>query len=184
MSKSQKLLALDLATKLGFAFGHIDDEPIFGSFSLPRTQSDVGRFLSAYNEWLMVILEKYQPEIVVMEANMPHGGAMTTLKTTQKLANLNGHTEWVCFERKINCFEVPAATWKKTFCGTGRISKKTKPYPVTVKCNERGWFPHDDNEADALGIWTHAIGQIDPQSLVRFDPLFRDFKGGNDEAHR
>lgn len=169
-----QMLALDLATKLGWAYGDTEaGEPVSGSFQLPKSGVELGPFLAAYGQWLQPMVQKHGIEIIVMEEPiMPNG--MTQMATLLKLYNLIGTTERGAYAWAVPVRQVPASTWKKYFCGKGNVGKSTKPYPPIVRCHELGWeHIKDDNEADALGLWCYSAGVISPRSAVRFDPLFR-----------
>ena len=174
-----QLLALDLATNLGWACGDTKDgEPKSGAFRLPSTGEDYGTFAMAYHAWLIEMLKAHRPAHIVFEAQIPALGA-TNMTTQQKLGGLCWHTEFVASMKGLKVNRVAIGTWKSFFCGTSKFSKpKTKAaaaqYPVVKACRQRGWHHViDDNEADALGIWCYAMGVLDPEHATRFEPLFR-----------
>ena len=176
-------LALDLATRLGWAIGHTTSStPQSGSYSLPKTGEELGPFFAAYHNWLIDILNKNNIEIIVFEAPMPTQMGRSTIATTLKLQGLCVHTEFVGYMKKIKTFQVSASTWKKQLTGTGRVSKP-KPgngeYPVTTACRQRGWAPRCDNEADALGVWAYTCTCISPHESWHHMPL----AAGTDRAH-
>ena len=170
-----RLLSLDLATHLGWAYGDTDhDDPVSGHYRLPSTGEEIGPFGAAYGEWLLKMIAEARPEWCVMEAPMQTTGGKTPMATMQKLQGLCYHTEVICWHKEIKCRQVPAATWKKTFTGSGKASKSQRPYPVLRACHQRGFNRVvDDNEADAIGIWVHAAGLLAPKQALRFDPLGR-----------
>jgi Holliday junction resolvasome RuvABC endonuclease subunit len=171
-----RLLSLDLATHLGWCYGDPEaGDPVSGHHRLPSTGDEIGPFGAAYGEFLRAMLKEARPTNVVMEAPMQTTGGKTPMATMQKLQGLCYHTEVICWNHGgIDCRQVPAATWKKAFTGSGRASKSQKPYPVIVACRERGWnHVTDDNEADAIGIWVYAAGMLAPKKALRFDPLGR-----------
>ena len=76
-----KILALDLATKSGWACGSPDGEPRYGTKVLPSTGEDIGRFAAAYNEWLLDMITLESPALIVFEAPILAG--QTTLTTAR-----------------------------------------------------------------------------------------------------
>ena len=170
-----RLLSLDLATRLGWAYGDARlGDPVSGWHKLPVTGEDIGRFAAAYDHWLNAMIDEARPDLIVFEEPMPTTAGRSTLSTTLKLQGLCWHTEFVANARRVNVRQVHASQWKKHFCGTGRVSKSMKPYPPIVACKARGWHAvSDDNEADALGIWSFACGIAAPGAAHRLDPLFR-----------
>lgn len=171
---AMQLLSLDLATKLGWAYGNTEaGDPVSGSFQLPKTGNELGPFLAAYGRWLQPMVQNHGIELIVMEEPiMPNG--MTQMATLLKLYNLVGTTERGAYHWGVPVRQVPAGSWKKAFCGKGNFGKKTSPYPPIVRCHELGWdHVNDDNEADALGLWVYSAGAVTPGAGTRFDPLFR-----------
>ncbi len=172
-----RLLSLDLATRLGFAYGDLlVGDPVSGWHQLPsgtRENPNVGGFASAYNRFLRDMIEEARPDKIVMEEPMLAQADRGSPVTGLKLTGLCYHTEFVCDELGIDCRQVHTSTWKAAFVG-GKVSKKMKPYPVTRKCHERGFnLVKDNNEADAIGIWVYAAGKLAPKAALRFDPLGR-----------
>lgn len=177
-----RLLALDLATRLGWAHGSTrGGDPISGVHQLPKTGDDVGQFIAAYSRWLSSMVEETKPELIVFEEPMVNTAGRSPIKTTLKLMGLCSETERFGFVRGIKYAQVHAGTWKKSFVGTGKVSKTMKPYPVIVACKRHGWVVTDDNEADALGIWVHSVRTMEPAG-TQFDPLFRHADGARAAA--
>lgn len=168
-----RLLALDLATRLGFASGDTTTcQPVSGWHQLPKTGDDLGRFARAYHGFLVEVVAETSPEIIVIEEPMPTQAGKSTMATTMKLQGLCWHTEFYGEMKRLKVFQVPAQKWKKALCGTAKVSKKMKPYPPMVACAARGWDVTDDNEADALGIWLYSTQLLDPEHSIQMDPLF------------
>lgn len=151
----KKVLALDLATRTGWAVGQIEGEPVYGTHLLPETGSDIGSFLLAFDQWLHDMLTVHAPTLVVFEAPILAG--RTQLATVRKLACLAGHTEFVCAGRQTRRMEADLQTVKKFFAGHGRADKAA----MIAMARRYGWFPKDDNAADALGLWSYAVFCVD-----------------------
>lgn len=170
-----QVLSLDLATRLGWAYGDVrSGEPVSGWWQLPKTGDELGPFASAYDQWLNAMLAEARPGMVVFEAPLPPTAGRSTMATIQKLNGLCWHTEWACNKAGIQVTQVHGGTWKKHFVGDKvKVSKTVKPYPVTVRCHSLGWTAvDDDNEADALGIWSYACSVVAPGAALRLTPLF------------
>jgi hypothetical protein len=168
-----RLLSLDLATRLGWAVGDLEHgDPVWGEHRLPSGNDDTQMFFLAYGIWLKEMLAAEKPNVIVMEAPMGGSSVMNAI-TDYKLKGLCVCTELVAAGRQVPVRQVPAGTWKKSFTGTGRFGKSTKPYPPIEACAARGWAVKTDNMADALGIFVHGVGALAPGSVARFEPLFR-----------
>ncbi len=157
-----KILALDLATKTGWAVGSPDGEPRYGTKVLPSTGEDIGRFAAAYNEWLLDMITLENPALIVFEAPILAG--QTTLTTARKLGGLAWHTEFVCNLRQVRCAEHHLQSVKKFFAGSGRADKAA----MMEAARRHGWDPKDDNAADALGLWACTVHEKAPQYGKRF----------------
>ncbi|WP_296203176.1 hypothetical protein [uncultured Hyphomicrobium sp.] len=175
-----RLLSLDLATKLGWTSGDTETgDPVSGIHQLPKgTGDDVGRFLAAYHNFLVQLIEDQKPELITFEAPVP-AQSNTTISTLLKLWGLCSHTEFVCTWKRIGVRQVPVSTWKSAIVGTCRFSKpstkaQAADYPVVRALHQLG-FDHvtDDNEADALGQWIYCVRLVSPGKEARFDPLAR-----------
>lgn len=151
------ILSLDLAGRTGWAFWEPGrNAPASGVYRLPLTGPDVGRYLSAYRDWLFETMVRFIPETVVFEA--PWIGNNTSQDTARKLMGLACVTEMVCYRRdpRPRCFEANNATVRKWWLGKGRGDRKELKRLSIEACRLRGWTPEDDNEADALGLLAFA----------------------------
>ena len=151
-----KILALDLATRTGWACGAVNGEPRWGIKVIARPHTDVGAFASAYDLWLSDMITVEQPDLLVFEA--PILPRQTTLDTARKLMGLAFLTELIAFRRDLACREVNIRTVKKFFAGHGHAAKSD----MIDAARRHGWNVKDDNEADALGVWAlaaHARGR-------------------------
>lgn len=174
------ILALDLATNTGFAFGKPDASPEFGSNVLPSTGDDVGRFLLAHEEFMHNLIDQAQPDLLLFESPVfyPKTGADGKLVVTQskaslrKLYGLAGITEMVALKRKVDCGEVDNQKAKKVFTGAGG----KKGDRIIGECHSRGWLVNNEDEADACCVWFYGVVTLDEHNgtsfAKEFDPLF------------
>jgi len=143
-----KILALDLGTKTGWAFGNIKDiSRVYSGmqdFSLKRGESPGMRLLN-FDKWVYDMLAKHKPQVVGYE--MPHqrGG-----HSTQLLLGMLGILHVACTKVGIEYFSIHSATIKKHATGSGKSSKEQMMAAAAVKFKRTIL---DDNEADALHIW-------------------------------
>ena len=162
-----KVLTLDLATKTGFAVGDISngDRPVSGVQQLPSTGNDIGRFLFALDKWLSDLVTVHNPDLIVFEAPLFLAGGKSNITTARKLMCLAGMTEYICTKHKIRCAECNVSTIKKYFTGNGRAQK----HDMINKCRAIGLSPRDDNEADAIAIYFHAMNKFYPTQAQKWD---------------
>jgi hypothetical protein len=172
MGAPMKLLALDLATELGWALGPTDGDPKSGIYKLPKG-AQAGEFGKAFHRWLHPLLREEKPDVVTFEAPLHHAGGHTNAAASYKLQGLCFYTETLCGLLDVRCYQSPAVSWKKAICGTGRVSKSMKPYPPFEALAQRGFNVTNNNEADALCLRLYALGCLDEKQAARFDPLAR-----------
>jgi crossover junction endodeoxyribonuclease RuvC len=161
MSGSGGLLALDLATALGWALGRISArpltqleaavqkprQPMSGVFRIAPVGTAVGPFLAAYETWLSAMIAQHAPAGIIFEA--PILPKKTTPATVRKLVGLSGMTEKVAHQRGITWVrEAQPSTVKLHICGNGGPGKAG----VQNAIRARGWTFATDDEADALAV--------------------------------
>ena len=148
-----KIAALDLSSHTGYAFGEHHEHPRYGTFDLPKTQDDVGRFVAAFDEWLNALIDVEHPELLAFEAPLMLGGGQTSITTTRKLMGLASHVEFVCYRRGIICREGNVSKIKKFWTGSGRAKKPE----MIAAARKWGYRVRDDNQADALALWSYMV---------------------------
>lgn len=158
-----RILAIDLSSHTGFAIGDTDGEPRCGTLELPKTGEDVGTFLLAFDCWIRDIVALEKPTVICFEAPILMAGK-TSLATARKLMGLASHTEFVAADLHITCREANIMTVKAFFAGTGRASKDD----MIAAARRYGWTPRNDNEADALAVWSYSSHTMAPQHSARF----------------
>jgi len=155
-----KILALDLGTKTGWAFGDGKDiKRVYSGvqdFGLKRGESPGMRLLS-FDKWIYEMLAKYKPVMVGYE--MPHqrGG-----HSTQLLLGLLSILHVACEKAKIDYSPVHSMTLKKSATGSGKASKEQMISLATVKFKRK---IIDDNEADALHILGWARDSFEKEKI-------------------
>ena len=126
-----KILALDLGTKTGWAFGDMKNlDRIYSGmqdFSLKRGESPGMRLLN-FDKWVYEMLAKHGPKMVAYE--MPHqrGG-----HATQLLLGMLGVLHVACAKAGIEYSSVHSATLKKSATGSGRASKEEMIRVAVIK---------------------------------------------------
>lgn len=160
-------LALDLATCTGFCFGQPDtgELPEIGHVRLPSTGEDVGSFLVAFEEWLTAKIREVEPALLLFEA--PILASSATPHVTRKLHALAGITEMVAIRDSVECCEVYPVTVKKALTGSGKADKDQ----MVQAARAYSLNPANADEADAFGLWLHAVRMRFPRDAGRWDPI-------------
>ncbi len=159
------LLALDLATRIGWCCGRGERLPAVGSHALSSRPNGIGAFLSEFEIWLAMVLTDVEPEIVIFESPAPAG--FNSLSSIRKTLGLAGIAEMVCHRRNIEAREVAPATVKKQLSGNGRAKKPE----MMAAARAYGIDPKFHDEADAFGIWLCAIRQLRREHAPRWDAV-------------
>lgn len=152
------ILALDLARRFGWAL-YAPNRPIrYGSCELPETGDDLGWYLDAYCEWLDAKLRRERPVLCCYET--PWIGPKTRQEVARKLMAQAGATELVCRRLGIKkCQEESNSVVRHAFVGAApaRFKRDELKAMVVTGCEQRGWQPRNDDEADALALLDYAM---------------------------
>lgn len=158
-------VALDIATRCGWAAWTVGwEKPIYGTWTLAGDAGEVGRKGVELHRKLADLHQMEAIDRLYFEGGIPTNGgiaAKTNMTTIYLLAGLAAHAESFAYAVNARCRNVPQTSWRKHFVGRG-IRPKGVPYKdfkalSTARCHELGWFPADDNAADACAILDYAI---------------------------
>lgn len=153
-----KVLALDLASKTGIAFGVSGARPQAGSVSLGATEEI--RFAKVIG-LTGKLIDKWAPDLVAIEA--PVGGANASAFLIGLIACAKGEAT----RRGVRVVAYYPATIRKHFLGkalTARdfpgknpaAAKKAIKGAVMARCHLLGWEAKDGDCGDALALWDYA----------------------------
>ena len=172
------ILALDIATRAGFAIGRPGAIPRSGTLVLKRPGEPREVAYSNFLFWLWDRLSTERPALIVKEAPF-HLGAFA--KKSNSEANvvlsygLHAIVEGIAHRHSIRCENVPANTVRKHFIGRADLGKRVKTKQgVISRCHLLGLMPEDckdDNRADALAVFDYAaatFGRVIPGELMMF----------------
>lgn len=181
MNKSKTILALDIATNLGFAFGEPGSIPESGSIRLAPSGSSNGTIGRGLLRWLTAFITEHAPSMIYYEVPLDprHMGPKTTFATARILLGLPFLVETVAEARGIfKLREVGVQDVRGFFVGQRR--PKDKKEAVLARCRLLGWKPDDDNAADALAVWAFACAVEAPHASIETAPLFAKGSRGDD----
>jgi len=152
MIKKMKILALDMATKTGWATNIHGNRSGVIEFQLKRGESPGMRFLR-FRAWLNELhkLLSGETDVIAYEQAHHRGGAATAV-----CVGLITEVHAFAAEHNIELMAVHTATLKKFATGSGRANKKD----MVKAAQNRGWNPQEHNEADAQILLEYAISEI------------------------
>ena len=181
MTFTGRVLALDLATVTGWAYGCPGSNPKCGHIRFGKPNSTRATTYRAFRAWLSAMTEGAfpdlpPPDLVVYEspAIPSFMGGRTNIETTRLLFGLAEHLEEFCYSR----FELREATVSQVrshFIGSNMKAKIAKPLTLE-RCQDFGWEVATTDEADAAALWDYTCCWLNPQLAFRTTPLFRKLK--------
>jgi hypothetical protein len=156
---SRLILALDLATNTGFAYGAANSErPAIGSIRLGAVGAGHGEKGFKLLRWLQDFLAVQVPSAVYLEAPLPpsHMGGRTNAQTLRQMSGLPFLVEAVCFAWNVPVFEATPHEVRKHFLGTTRLERQEAKRQTIARCRMFGWEVANDDAADAAALWHYA----------------------------
>lgn len=153
-----RILALDIASATGVAFGCADDSaPSLSTLRLPGASelNEYGPRLTAFRRGLIGLIADYRPERIWFEAPFIalNGGKIKNANSSRLLMILAGLAEQIADEFEIPTIETTNAEVRKHFLGSAHGLRDELKLAMLRRCRLLGWEPNNDNEADAAGIW-------------------------------
>ena len=173
MREGGSILALDIASRTGWAFGRPGELPKSGSVRLAPPGSSNGTVGRGMLRWLADFLSAESPNALYYEVPIDprHMGSKTNFKTARLLIGLPFLVEAIAEARGLFYQrEAGVQNVRKHFVGTPR--PKDKKQSVLARCRLLGWKPEDDNAADALALWDFACAIEAPRAAIMTAPLF------------
>lgn len=147
----QKILALDLGQRTGWAVVREDGKIVSGSCRFERAKHEtVGAVWRRFAEWLDDTIRPEDCDLIVYEDVFNHTGIMAAHWYGGFWAHLTATAD----RKGIPCRGVGVGTIKASACGIGNASKTD----IIRAMREKGHNPMDTDEADALAILHWAIG--------------------------
>lgn len=174
-----RVLALDQASKTGWALGTVDGG-ISSCGSVIVRGEEVGDFLLDFEKWFGLFLSLNEVDLVVFET--PILPAQTQIKTLRKLYGLAGLIEMEALRRRVEVRECFQQQWRAKFIGATRAPKELTKHSDRQKwikerslerCRALRYPVANHDEADAAGIWHFVAGHDDltPQLIKSKRPL-------------
>lgn len=175
---TKALLALDVATTTGFAFGRIGERPtVSGAIRFGATGACDEDVWFAALKWITDQINVLDPELVAIEAPInsanTHGGS--SAKTLGRLLGLQAILRTVVRARRPSLAKlVHVQSVRKTFIGHGNLPGPEAKRRVREKCIALGWVDEADasfDRCDALAVWAKAASDFDPSIKWDMTPL-------------
>jgi hypothetical protein len=165
MSFEGRVLALDLATTTGWAYGVPGSIPRFGHIRFSKPGTSHAETYRAFRNWLDAKwnVRDEQPDAVVYESPaVPtiHSGK-TNIDTIRLLVGFAEHLEEWCWG-KVKVEEVRVSTVRVHFLGQNLKSQQAKTETMR-RCRMLGWEVNTHDEGDACALWHYQCGWLNPR---------------------
>ena len=158
-----RVLALDIATTTGFAYGVPGSIPSFGHIRFTKPGTPHRETYRAFREWLELMWRAHRPDSIVYESpavpSLMEG--RTNINTTRLLIGLTEHLEEWCWG-KAPVSEARVADVRVFFLGSNMKSVVAKPKTME-RCRTLGWDVTTRDEADACALWFYHCGWLNPR---------------------
>lgn len=166
------ILALDLASVVGWAYGHLrDNAPRWGTWHLLRDEGEGARYASFENE-LDKAMARLRPSHMVLEATLPLA-AMNHYGAAAQAFALRGIALSEAWRARCSKSEVDVHTVRREVMGMSRVSADIAKREVLRACRERGWKVTDHNAGDACLTWEWYVMRMRGSRPVA-GPLWRN----------
>jgi hypothetical protein len=170
------ILALDLATTTGIARGIVGGTPVADTIAFAKHAgaSNEAVFARALS-WVSTYLQADAPHLIFVEAMLPPDAMKnaTSRAVRDRLAGLHGIIRGVAYLR--GTYRIEAATVgdiRGHFLGARGLRRDAAKRATVERCRALGWRCENDNEGDALALWSYACAQVDPTTALQMSPLF------------
>jgi hypothetical protein len=181
-----RLLAIDAASKFGWAFGETSGMPISGHGRFAKEGADSELYYVGAWNWMHKFIHEHRPEAIVIEATIPMMGR-TTLATTKRLHGIQACLRCNAYQNhvfrqddatpdQVRAYFTPLPPKKKGE-KRPRLDSEQKKLLVRRRCIELGFVTDDVtslDQTDALAVWAWGVNRYDPESAKRFLPLFQE----------
>lgn len=140
------VLALDLATTLGYAIERADGRVESGVEKFaPKKREGEGMRWVRFRHWLGEIKRQHEPAEIVYEHVVGHGPGA---QAGHIYGGFLAHLQAFCEHHQIPYRGLHVATVKKHWTGKGNAKKDD----MIAEARKRGFNPKDHNEADAIAV--------------------------------
>jgi len=173
-----RVLALDLATTCGWAFGAPGSIPQCGHIRFAKPGASRALIYRNFRDWLEDRWNQrdHQPDLVVyespMQAMLMYG--RTNIDTLKLLGGLAEHLEEWTLD-KVELHEASVSAVRVHFLGRNYTSKVAKQMTYE-RCHALGWEVENLDQADAAALWSYQTAWLNPRLAHLSTPLFQKKK--------
>lgn len=155
------VLALDLASTVGWAYGQIGDRPRFGTWKLPHIGGEGGRYAAFENE-LIAAMDLHKPSHLILEKPLSFAALLgsSNARVVQQQYTLRGFAFAEGYRKSCSVSEVSSDMVRLELLGQSRFAKDTVKREVMRFCLRHGYKVPDHNAGDAVMVWLWHQGRV------------------------
>ena len=177
-TQALRILALDVASNCGIAWGAIGDTPRFLSMRFTRdgeasSMEGCKEASARAIQWVAEFTRVEKIDRAVIEAPIPESalhGATNAWATALKFS-LIGSMSGALSLRHIPTTFANIQAVRKFFIGKGNLSGEVAKPAVKSICAALGWQTKDYDQADAAALWLFESNRLAPRLAHRVDPI-------------
>ena len=170
----ETVLAIDPATRTGFARGAVGGKPMLESANFGRERDNHADIFGRATKWFARLLAKERFDFVIIEEALPPSEiwGRTHYSTTAISHGLRGIFLGQAAAYGLRVAEAPIRTWRKYSLGAGNLKREDAKRAALQLCKNLHWPAVDDNAAEAAAIWLYGCSLLAPARTTRHEPLF------------
>lgn len=165
MTFEGRVLALDLATTTGWAYGAPGSVPKCGHIRFAPPGASRAQVYRVFRTWMedKWNVRDHQPDLIVYELPMQplHMKGKTNIDTSKLLLGLAEHLEEWSFD-VIELREATVAQVRSHFLGSNMKSAIAK-HETFERCKMIGWPVETTDESDACALWHYQCSWLNPR---------------------
>jgi hypothetical protein len=170
----ETVLAIDPATRSGFAHGAVGGKPVLESVNFGRERDSHADIFGRATKWFARLLAQKRFDLVVIEEALPPSEiwGRTYYGVTAISHGLRGIFLGQSAAYGLRTAEAPIRSWRKYSLGRGDLARDDAKAAAVALCKNLRWPAADDNAAEAAGIWLYGCSLLAPARVQRHEPLF------------
>ncbi len=164
------VLACDLALRSGWAYGDLNQRPVWGSWNLGKMADGLGTVFCRLEDEMHDAIVLHRPRAVVYEAPFI-AGRQQHAEVAKLLMGLATVAEMISSRHSVRCYHQTANQARSKVLGKAPTGGSDKIKPVIIAwARGRGWdlAPNEDDEADALLLVQYGAVILDTTRKASF----------------
>lgn len=170
-----EILALDLATRVGWCAGTVDGPLSYGSFRCAPEGSQSAAIFGGAMKWLAERVLAFKPRIIVYEAPIdPRMLKKINKDTIRRLNGMPAVIEAVAHNLGVyDVREIETGDLKHYWHNRRNLKREQVKRLTMEKMRSLGYDPQDEDAADAIAVHRYMAAVLVPELRLEASPLFK-----------